>query len=97
MNQVNGWTITWSGWREPANQPIAIGYWLAFKPEEPEPFWCATTMGTIRQHRSWFECLDFSLQEGWPLITSRSTEHEREGSMRQALELMKSALIGLGA
>jgi len=91
------WTITWSGWREPSNQPIVIGYWLAFKAAAPEPFWCATTMGTLREHRSWFECIDFTRQPDWPMLTSVSTDNEREANRQRALQLLTAKLMELGS
>lgn len=46
-----GWTLRWSGWREPVNQDVKLGFWTAvplYKLANPRhDFYVSTTLGFI--------------------------------------------------
>lgn len=53
-HQVCGWRIEWSGWREPVNQFVKIGFWIARRdpmpdslPWEEYPCFYSTTLGVV--------------------------------------------------
>lgn len=51
---VPGWIIEWGGWREPANQYVRVGFWMARRDPMPDtlpqgvwPYYYATTLGVV--------------------------------------------------
>lgn len=44
-DDCHGCHIVWSGWREPVNQAVRVGFWAARRPGS-ETYCYATTLGT---------------------------------------------------
>jgi hypothetical protein len=77
---VPGWHIEWSGWREPPNQFVRFGFWMARREPMPEtlpagewPCVYATTLGVVQG------CYDlYALDTTWqdqsaPILPSEPT------------------------
>ncbi len=64
-----GWRLEWSGWREPANQHVKVGWWIARRDPMPEtlpndlyPCYYATTLGVVSGSRDMYT-LDLTYQD----------------------------------
>jgi hypothetical protein len=85
-----GWTVRWSGWREPVNQMLVFGYWSAERGERDEVI-AATTTGTVRAYHP-CHTMDLSLERGWAPIRSWATPEERAGVRARARLLLLADL-----
>lgn len=50
MAPVRGWSLQWSGWREPANQYVRVGFWVATPLDKHDPHHdcvVSTTLGFV--------------------------------------------------
>ena len=56
-----GWRVVWSGWREPTNQNVRFGFWMAVHPARKEqPY--ATTLGVVETNSFNHYVLDTSIR-----------------------------------
>ena len=59
---VPGWQIHWSGWREPHNQFVKFGFWVARQhpmPEDNPLGYYSTTLGAVGEQLE-FDAIDVS-------------------------------------
>lgn len=79
--------IWWSGWREPMNQDVLIGWWIASVPPDQRGFnLIFSTAGGVIQRAAELHAVDCSIQRGWPRLFMRSTEAERAAAKQRAVE-----------
>lgn len=88
MTYHNGWEIHWSGWREPANQDVKLGFWMGHKGEALK---VATTFGLVGDTHS-LNLLNMTRQPGWPIITARTPESDAESVKWRALDILRGAI-----
>jgi hypothetical protein len=84
--QSGPWRIRWSGWKEPVNQHVALGYWYATREDDDRLRVCTTT-GMYGVYRP-YEVIDTSLRTDWVMVTPDTPTSQR-------VEIEKRALDGL--
>lgn len=85
-----GWQIHWSGWREPPNQLLIIGYWSASCGER-DAIVAATSTGTVGDYHPCYT-LDCTIEHGWPALMPWSTAEERAAVRERAWQALREEL-----
>lgn len=87
--------IWWCNWRQPSNQAVDVGFWLAsLTPDHNgRPFVYSTTAGVIDRVAE-LDVLDLSSRPGWRHMTPRNTDAEREASKQRAAQALVKHLNG---
>jgi hypothetical protein len=88
--QYRGWTVRWSGWREPINQMLVFGYWSADRAERDEII-AATTTGTVRAYHP-CHVMDLSLEPGWAPLKAWDKPETRDALRARARRLLLADL-----
>lgn len=87
--QYGRWSIRWSGWREPSNQIILFGFWLAHQPDnEAENIVISTTGGVIQDLRFESEAIDTSFDRDLPPVVITTPERVRQEYMLRAFDAL---------
>lgn len=80
--ECNGYRVKWREFAEPINQSVLLGMWRA-KHYTQDNEWVSTTMGQCYQSRAW-EVVDLTRADGWPMLTTFSTDAERAAVKERA-------------
>lgn len=86
-----GYRVKWRDFEEPINQSVLIGMWRA-KHDTQDNEWASTTLGQCYQTRAW-EVIDMSRANGWPLLTTFSTDAERAAVKDRAKAALLAKLL----
>jgi len=86
------WQTKWSGWLEPANRNIIFGRWMAWR-DFDEGMLVATTLGGDAGASGPLA----DAAPGWPLLTSKSTDGEREAVKQRARDLLQTQMETIDA
>lgn len=65
----NGWDVRWSGWREPVNQAMTFGVWIAWPTSHHEPqalAHYATTLNGYGGRLAELAVMDTVWDHAWP-------------------------------
>jgi hypothetical protein len=89
---VPAWQTTWSGWLEPANRNIIFGRWMAWR-DPYEGMLVATTLGGDAGDSGPLA----AATPGWPVLTSKSTDGEREAVRQRARALLQTQMEAVDA
>jgi hypothetical protein len=84
-----GYRVKWREFGEPVNQAVVVGMWRA-KHYTQDNEWVSTTLGQCYMSRA-HEVVDLTKEDGWPLLTTFSSEAERE----VVKQLAKDALLAV--
>lgn len=92
---IHGWRVRWSGWREPANQLVRVGFWFAVPPESFQPAdgdrrgICCTTTGEMQRVQD-VSVINFArFDSSWPVSVLESDAKFEQAKIRayRAVEL----------
>jgi hypothetical protein len=85
--EYRGIPIWWAGWREPANQDVVFGWWIASVPRDDRGLdLLLSTVGGVVQRAAELHVVDCSIQRGWPHLMVRSSDAERAAAKQRAVE-----------
>ncbi len=92
---INGWRVRWSGWREPANQLVRVGFWVGLPPSSFQPpdgdargIYCSTTGAHGRYVDGY--TLDCSRWDSsWPVSSVRHSDSEFNVAKARALDTVE--------
>jgi hypothetical protein len=91
----------WTGWKKSINVPVNVGQWIAepvegLNQEDPSdsyererPAFYAATTGTNGALVNLNYVMDLTYQDGFPLITDKSSTEEKQEARREALERLR--------
>lgn len=89
----HGVAIRWCDWREPVDQNVSVGFWVAHvaPDERGRDYLISTTLGNLDRYRE-MDRIFLTRQNDWPWIGAFATTSERAAVKARALAVLKAAL-----
>lgn len=98
--ELGPWHVRWCGYRQPSNQIVLFGVWVAFQRDFAEQeskrieirYWVSCTLGSTNQYRA-FDTFDTTFyKEHGSMLFHFSSEADLAAAKREALARLLSSI-----